>query len=153
MKLATLCYIRHAGRTLMMLRNRKANDIHEGKWNGLGGKFEPSETPEDCARREILEECGLTALDLQVRGFLTFPKFKDNEDWYVFVVVVTRFTGELIDCAEGELRWIDDTAIQGLNLWPGDRVFLPWLDQPRYFSGRFCYENKQLVHHDVVFHG
>ncbi len=40
MKLATLCYIRHNGKTLMLHRTKKENDLHEGKWNGLGGKFE-----------------------------------------------------------------------------------------------------------------
>jgi 8-oxo-dGTP diphosphatase len=35
---------------------QKANDIHEGKWNGLGGKFEAGETPEEYIIREIYEE-------------------------------------------------------------------------------------------------
>jgi len=37
----------------MVYRNKKVNDIHEGKWNGLGGKFEEGETPEECVIREI----------------------------------------------------------------------------------------------------
>ena len=152
MKLATLCYVRRNRHTLMMLRNKKANDIHEGKWNGLGGKFEPGETPEDCARREVREECGLHAESLSMRGFITFPLFKDAEDWYVFVFTIDQFSGELGDCAEGDLRWIPDDDLLSLNLWPGDRIFIPWLAQPRFFSGRFCYENKQLTHHDVTFH-
>jgi 8-oxo-dGTP diphosphatase len=53
MILATLCYVRHNGCTLMVHRNKKVNDIHEGKWNGLGGKFEEGETPEECVIREI----------------------------------------------------------------------------------------------------
>jgi 8-oxo-dGTP diphosphatase len=152
MKLATLCYVRHNRHTLMMLRNKKADDIHEGKWNGLGGKFDPGETPEACARREILEESGLHAEALQMRGFITFPIFKDHEDWYVFVFTATAATRELGDCAEGELRWIPDEELLDLNLWPGDRVFIPWLDQDRFFSGRFSYVNKALVSHDVVFY-
>ena len=59
MKLATLCYIKRDDQTLMLHRIKKANDMHEGKWNGLGGKFEPGETPEACAIREIYEESGL----------------------------------------------------------------------------------------------
>ena len=42
----------------MVHRIKKANDIHEGKWNGLGGKFEAGETPEECVIREVLEEIG-----------------------------------------------------------------------------------------------
>ncbi|MCK7526389.1 MAG: NUDIX domain-containing protein [Ignavibacteriales bacterium] len=43
----------------MLHRVKKENDYHEGKWNGLGGKFEQGESPEECAVREIEEECGL----------------------------------------------------------------------------------------------
>ena len=35
-----LCYIIHEKKVLMMYRNKKENDFHEGKWNGLGGKIE-----------------------------------------------------------------------------------------------------------------
>jgi len=46
MILATLCYLQHAGQTLMIHRIKRTDDIHLGKWNGLGGKFEPGESPE-----------------------------------------------------------------------------------------------------------
>ena len=58
MKLATLCYVKHEGRTLMVHRVKKADDIHQGKWNGLGGKLEPGESPEECVIREVREEFG-----------------------------------------------------------------------------------------------
>ncbi|HMX95423.1 MAG TPA: NUDIX domain-containing protein, partial [Elusimicrobiota bacterium] len=59
MKLATLCYVRRRGRTLMMHRVKMKNDLHAGKWNGLGGKFLPGESPEECVIREVREESGL----------------------------------------------------------------------------------------------
>ncbi len=59
MKIATLCYVKHDNKTLMIHRIRKVNDMHQGKWNGLGGKLEPGESPEECAIREINEESGL----------------------------------------------------------------------------------------------
>lgn len=73
MKLATLCYLRHQGKTLMLHRIKKANDMHAGKWNGLGGKFLPGETPEQCAMREVQEESGLTMINPLLRGIITFP--------------------------------------------------------------------------------
>ena len=85
MKLATLCYVRHDNRTLMIHRIKKPNDMHQGKWNGLGGKLEAGETPEECAVREIYEESGLLAHSLLLKGFLTFPGFANEEDWYTFV--------------------------------------------------------------------
>ena len=152
MKLATLCYVRQDGKTLMVHRIKKVNDIHQGKWNGLGGKLEPGETPEDCAVREIREESGLQATRLIYKGLLTFPKFAHDEDWYAFVFVVDQFTGNLIDSPEGNLRWVDDGHVMQLNLWEGDRIFLPWLDRTGVFSGRFIYRDGRLVEHDAVFY-
>lgn len=152
MKLATLCYIRHRGKTLMVHRVKKANDVHEGKWNGLGGKFERGESPEECVIREVYEESGLRIRNPQMRGFLSFPNFANGEDWYAFVFVATEFEGDLIESPEGILRWIPDDEILSLPLWEGDRIFLPWLEQPLFFSGKFVYQNGQLIEHSVVFH-
>ena len=152
MKLATLCYLKRDGKTLMLHRVKKENDVHQGKWNGLGGKMEPGETPEECAVREIREECGLDARRPALKGILTFPGFKDDEDWYEFVFVVTDFSGELTDSAEGHLKWIPDTDIPSLNLWEGDRSFLKWMDEGSFFSGKFIYKNGKLQEQDVVFH-
>ncbi|MCL4858192.1 MAG: 8-oxo-dGTP diphosphatase [Caldilineaceae bacterium] len=152
MKLATLCYVKAHGRTLMMHRIKKANDMHEGKWNGLGGKLMPGETPEQCAIREVEEESGLRMVEPQLRGFLTFPAFDEIDDWYVFVFVAYGFTGELIDSSEGVLAWVDDDRLLDLNLWEGDRVFLQWLERDGIFSGQFIYEQGRLVDHHVIFY-
>ncbi|MDE0670420.1 MAG: 8-oxo-dGTP diphosphatase [Caldilineaceae bacterium SB0662_bin_9] len=150
--LGTLCYLKRDGKTLMLYRNRKANDFHEGKWNGLGGKFEPGESPEACAIREVREESGLEVEAPRLHGMLTFPGFDGENDWYVFVFSAERFSGSLIDSPEGELHWIEDARLLDLNLWEGDRIFLPWLDQDRFFSGTFVYANGVLKNHDVVFY-
>lgn len=149
---ATLCYIRHAGKNLMIHRVKKQNDMHAGKWNGLGGKLEPGETPEECAIREIREESGLVASSPLLKGILTFPAFDGIEDWYAFVFVVREFEGQLIDSREGILRWVDNSEVLDLELWEGDRIFIPWLDRPGFFSGKFIYQDGCLVDHHVVFH-
>ncbi len=152
MLLATLCYVKRDGRTLMVYRNKKPNDIHEGKWNGLGGKFEAGETPEECVRREILEESGLVIRNPHLHGLLMFPGFKGN-DWYVFVFTATDFSGDLIDSSpEGRLEWIPDEKLLGLNLWQSDAVFLPWLQNPEFFSAKFDYEGDTMTGYEVTFH-
>ena len=108
MLLATLCYIKHDGKTLMVHRNKKPNDIHAGKWNGLGGKFEAGETPEECIRREVEEEAGLVIQNPRLHGLLVFTNFQGN-DWYVFVFTASEFEGQLSESSpEGRLAWIDD---------------------------------------------
>jgi 8-oxo-dGTP diphosphatase len=152
MKVGTLCYVRRPGQTLMLHRTRKPNDMHEGKWVGLGGKLEPGESPEECAIREVYEESGLRIVEPEFRGVLTFPTFDDIDNWYGFVFVATRFTGELIDSTEGVLAWIDDDALLNLPMWEGDRIFLRWLDEDVIFSGKFSYRAGKLTQHSVVFY-
>ncbi|MBI3334964.1 MAG: 8-oxo-dGTP diphosphatase [Candidatus Portnoybacteria bacterium] len=152
MKLSTLCYVKDKGKTLMIHRVKKEGDMHKGKWNGLGGKLEQGETPEECVVREVKEEAGLTITKPTLKGFLTFPKFAHEEDWYVFIFVAKKFTGTLIDSEEGNLRWIDDIKLLQLNLWEGDRVFLKWLNRKGFFSGKFIYRGGRLIKHSATFY-
>jgi 8-oxo-dGTP diphosphatase len=151
MILATLCYVKRDGCTLMVYRNKKPKDIHAGKWNGLGGKFEAGETPEECVIREIHEESGLSIYNPKLCGLLMFPNFKGN-DWYVFVFTAAEFSGELIDSPEGKLEWISDDKIRDLNLWESDHIFMPWIDEGKFFSAKFEYEGDKMRGYDVVFH-
>lgn len=151
MILATLCYVKRDGCTLMLHRIKKPNDIHEGKWNGLGGKFEAGETPEECVRREVQEEAGLIVQDPHLHGLLMFPNFKGN-DWYVFVFTATEFNGELIESPEGNLEWIPDEKLLDLNLWESDHIFLPWLTSADFFSAKFEYEGDVMQRYEVTFH-
>ena len=152
MKLATLCYVMQEGKTLMLYRNKKENDYHEGKWNGLGGKFEPGETPEECAVRELKEETGLDAVNPRLKGMITFPMFDTKEDWYVFLFVIKDFSGELIDSPEGQLAWIENEKLSELNLWEGDKIFIPWLFQDKFFSAKFNYDNGKFTGYSVEFY-
>ncbi|MBN1452249.1 MAG: 8-oxo-dGTP diphosphatase [Anaerolineales bacterium] len=151
MLLATLCYLKRDGDTLMVYRNKKADDIHQGKWNGLGGKFEAGESPEECVRREVLEESGLSIRNPKLCGLLMFPKFK-GEDWYVFVFTADDFTGELIESPEGKLEWIPDEKLLDLNLWESDHIFMPWIQAGKFFSAKFVYDSDEMKSYEVSFY-
>lgn len=153
MKLATLVYLKRDGKTLMIHRVKKQADIHQGKWNGLGGKLEPGESPEACAVREVREESGLDIRSLRYGGLLVFAGFK-GEDWYVWVYTSEAFDGELIDSDEGRLQWIPDAELRALPLWPSDLLFLDWLEAGKVFSARFAYSPQdEMLGYEVVFHG
>lgn len=149
---STLCYVQTDTHTLMLNRNKKEKDIHLGKFNGLGGKFLDGESPEDCVHREVKEESGLTLIAPTLKGIMTFPKFKDNLDWVVFLYTATQFSGELIECDEGSLEWIETQKLHELPLWEGDYLFLEWLKQNRFFSAKFNYIEKKLISHNVTFY-
>lgn len=155
MKLSTICYIDNGHQLLLLHRNKKKNDIHEGKWISVGGKFEPGETPEECAKREILEETGLVVEKMSLCGFITFPNFtQDGQDWYSFVFRVTEFSGDLIeDCNEGTLQWVNYDEVMLKPTWEGDYTFLKWiLDGRPYFSAKFTYIEDKLVEETVEFY-
>ncbi|MBI1933806.1 MAG: 8-oxo-dGTP diphosphatase [Ignavibacteriales bacterium] len=152
MKLATLCYVMNDNKTLMLYRNKKENDYHEGKWNGLGGKFEQGESPEECAIREVFEESGLKVKDPVLKGHITFPMFDGKDDWYVWLYVFNGFEGNLIDSPEGRLEWIPNEKLNELNLWEGDKIFIPWLFNDKIFSAKFNYENGKYIDYSVIFY-
>ena len=145
MKLTTLCYPVREGKVLMLHRTKKSNDENRGKWIGIGGKFEPGESPEDCLLRETREETGLTLTAWRFRGVVTFV----SDEWgteYMHLFTATDWTGELRPCDEGELAWIDRSELLSLTLWEGDRIFLRLLEEDApFFSLKLVYEGDRLV--------
>lgn len=151
--LATLCYVRKGGKTLMLHRNKRDGDIHGGKWNGLGGKMNVSETPEECVVREVKEESGFSIERPILRGIITFPAFKNEEDWYVYVFTASDPKGKLTESDEGRLEWIEDEKVPKLPLWEGDPIFLEWIyKEERFFSAKFVYQNGKFIRYNVVFY-
>ena len=146
MTITTLCYIENNNQYLMLHRTKKPNDINEGTWIGVGGHVERDESPEECLVREVREETGLTLTAYKFRGLVTFVNNKCESE-LMCVFTADGYTGELITCNEGELRWVDKTQVPNLPTWEGDRVFLDLLlsNEERFFSIKLQYEGDQLV--------
>ena len=145
-KNTTLGYIERDGAYLMLHRVKKENDLNHDKWVGIGGKFEDGESPEECMCREALEETGLTLHAPRLRGIVTFVSNEwDNE--YMFLYTCTDFSGELIECNEGDLEWVPMERVPDLPIWQGDKIFLDLLcrDAP-FFSLKLQYEGDDLVY-------
>lgn len=151
------CYIRRAGRTLLLHRAKKRNDPLREKWIAVGGKFEPGETPEECVRREVKEETGLDVRRLLPRGVITFVVRHGDErleTCYAFVFECFSFRGTLIDSSEGNLHWVPDAQILQRDILEKDRIFLPWIYERRdFFSAKFFSLGDQLCSHTVSFYG
>jgi len=151
----TLCYVRNNGKTLM-LEVTKENSIHTSFWNGLGGKLEPGETPEECVIREIFEESGLKIANPRLKGRITFAEKEfsnlDLNNGHVYVFTAEEFTGDLIESSEGKLHWVPDPELINLKTHTGDKIFFPWLEQDKFFSAKFVYRGDELVSHEVRFY-
>lgn len=151
MKMTTLCYIEQAGKYLMLHRVKKHHDINAGKWIGVGGHVENGETPEECLLREVKEETGLTLTAYRLRGLVTFLS-DVCEPELMCVFTADAFDGELIECNEGTLHWVDKSEVLGLPTWEGDRVFLERLlsGDERFFSIKLRYEGDKLVEKKIT---
>ena len=147
MKNTTLCYIHNdRGQTLLLHRVKKQNDLNRDKWIGVGGHFEDRESPEECLLREVREETGLTLTAYRYRGIVTFVSDKWETE-YMHLFTGHGFTGEVKECDEGTLEWVDDAQVPALPTWAGDRIFLDLLaaDAP-FFSLKLVYEGETLVY-------
>ncbi len=149
--LATLGYILSpdGSQVLMIHRNKRPDDIHFGKYNGLGGRLEPDEDVVSGMRREILEESGLVAERTVLRGTISWPGFgKKGEDWFGFIFRIESWHGEVhAGNHEGTLEWVARDSLLTLPLWPSDRLFLPMVfdDNPQLFHGCMPYHNGKMV--------
>ena len=122
----------------MLYRNRKQADMNGGKWIGIGGRIEPGESPDECIRREVLEETGLILRSSFFHGIIHFRSDEyEDEEMYLYSssdiepadpLAAAEFaeTGSYTppDCDEGELHWIEKSRILELPTWAGDRAFL-----------------------------
>lgn len=145
MKNTTLVYIEQDGRYLMLHRNKKKKDANEGKWIGVGGHFEEKESPEDCMLREVYEETNLRLTEYRYRAIITFVS-DEYETEYMHLFTATGFEGQLKDCREGELHWVEKEKVFDLNLWEGDREFLRLLMEDKgFFTMKLVYIGNDLT--------
>lgn len=147
--LATLGYVLSPDRrrVLMLRRDKRADDLHFGYYNGLGGKLEPGEDVVAGMRREIREEAGLECRALELAGTISWPGFgPGGENWFGFLFRVPAWSGEVADdCAEGTLIWTEVADVCGgrVPMWESDRHFLPlvFAERPRVFHGVLPFAN------------
>lgn len=145
MRNTSLCYIYKDKKYLLIHKNKKENDLNRDKWLGVGGKFEDKESPEQCNRREVFEETGLTLKSAEYKGIITFV----SDMWeteYMHLFTSSDFTGDLkSECDEGELFWVDKDKLLTLPTWSGDIIFLKLLNSDRFFSLRLEYRGENLI--------
>ncbi len=144
----------------MIHRTKKEKDYNKDKWIGIGGKFEENESPKECARREILEETGLTVNSLEYRGIVTFVSEDSSGTYYELMhlfwsddfstkdgTTITDCKSSLLpDCNEGDLQWIPISKMNDLPHWKGDEIFLDLIARREpFFSLKLVYKDGELI--------
>lgn len=87
-EVALVLLVDASGAVLLQHRDDRTS-VSPNQWGLPGGRIEPGETPEQAARRELLEETGLTAA--QLRPFWSGPR--PAEDGFPHTVTVHVFQG------------------------------------------------------------
>lgn len=130
--------------------------MSHGKWNGVGGKVDAGESPEEAVIREVREETGLIIKNPLPRGMLSFigEGLDKSKDWHVLVFTAKEFEGKPFKrTREGTLHWIKNSEIKNLNLWDDDKYWLHLLNQKRFFVGKFILDkNNECVEVKIKLH-
>ena len=138
-ELTTLCYLERDGKYLMLHRVKKEADINRDKYIGVGGHFAYGESPDECLRREVLEETGLTLRAYRARGIVTFV-YGDDVVEYMHLYTADAWEGERSECGEGVLEWVEIDRVCDLPIWEGDKVFFRLLAaNAPFFSLKLVY--------------
>jgi len=147
-KLLTLCIIHQHPKILLGMKKR---GFGAGRWNGFGGKVASDETIEEAARREVLEEAGVTLKDLNKIGIIDF-EFKGNPDiLQVHIFKSKNFLGEPVEGEEMKPQWfhIDDVPFD--TMWPDDRYWVPLFLNDKKFKGRFLFgESDRILEQELI---
>ena len=139
-----MIYLEKDNQYLMLYRNKKKKDINKNKYIGVGGHVEKGETPDQALIREVKEETGLDLLSFNKRGLVYFVLNGYEEEMYIYTSL--DFKGELIECNEGDLLWVDKDKVMSLPIWEGDKYFLKYLlEEDKYFVMRLIYEDDKLI--------
>lgn len=139
----TLCLLVDQDRILLAMKKR---GFGEGKWNGIGGKVNPNETPEEAAIRETKEEISVVPRELSRVGVIDFF-FPQRSDWdqRCIVYLVESWDGEPTESEEMRPQWFSKNEIPYGKMWSPDRHWLPRVLNGEKILTRFVFDEEQQV--------
>lgn len=139
----TLCFLTRGEDLLMLHRDRPPN---QGLWNGVGGRLEPGETPQENILREVREETGYEIERAEFGGLLTWEGFETPPGGlYIFTAPAPE--GDPLPCSEGTLAWkprswvfSSPEVVSNIHVF-GPKIFEG--NEPRVYH--FIYEGTRLL--------
>ena len=150
----TICFIKQENRILLLNRERSS---WMGRWNGVGGKLEIGETPEQSIKREVLEETGIRLEKVIDKGIVTWEV--DEEyigGMYLFFaelptdyhISVPQKTDEgILDWKD--ISWVMDPENEGVAT--NIPYFLPKMISDKKKYEHFCvFKGGQMVGYKAI---
>lgn len=144
-KIVTLSFVYDPARVLLGMKKR---GFGMGKWNGFGGKIEPGETMAEAASRELFEESGVRALEIEPAGFIHFDLEDRPFTMEVNLFRVLRYEGEPEETEEMKPQWFKYDEIPYDKMWADDKYWLSDFLQGKKVNDSFSLdaENKIINH-------
>lgn len=110
----TLCFVVN-GDDVLLMKRAPHKRIFPNRYNGVGGHIERDEDPLTSARREILEETGLTVRDVRLRAIYNVDAGEPT-GIMVFVFTASSDSRVVTANAEGTLHWVARNEVLILDL-------------------------------------
>ncbi|MFT5319653.1 MAG: 8-oxo-dGTP diphosphatase [Chlamydiales bacterium] len=93
----------------VLIAQRGPKGASGGKWEFPGGKIEIGETPEECLKREILEELGVV---IDVGAFICSNTFTyEKVILELFAYKINYVSGEFVLNVHDDMKWVDIQAL------------------------------------------
>ena len=136
------------GEDVLLIRGAPTKRIWANRYNGIGGHIERGEDPESAARRETLEETGLTVNKIYLCGTLIVDA-SEQVGVSIYIYRAEYTGGEMQPSSEGHLEWVNIHQLSDLPLVEDlpillDRVLRQRDGQPPFSARSFYDENEHL---------
>jgi len=149
MQQLTVCLVIKNNKVLLGMKKR---GFGEGWWNGFGGKIEEGETIEDAAKRELLEESGLKATEIESAGKIEFKLPEENRHVQVNIFLVSEYVGKPHDTEEMHVEWFDFDKLPEDKMWPGDRLWFKKVLSGQVVEGKMLYgPEREVINNNLRF--
>ncbi|MFA6554513.1 MAG: 8-oxo-dGTP diphosphatase [Candidatus Paceibacterota bacterium] len=147
-KQLTLCIVHQHPKVLLGMKKK---GFGAGRWNGFGGKVEKGETIEDAAVRELHEEAGIKAVNLEKVGILDFEFQGNPEILEVHIFKTDDFRGRPTESDEMKPQWFFVEEIPFKEMWPDDVYWIPLFLKRKKFKGKFLFgEADKILDKDLT---